>query len=61
MTLHCRYTKRYAVFFDELYIVELYEGNNYEEALQYAMDARKANPSLSIRFFDNHIDKEIEF
>lgn len=61
MKLHCRYIERYAVFFDEMYIIELYEGNSYEEALRYAMDARKANPSLNIRFFDSHINKEIEF
>ena len=31
-----RYTAKYAVFFDGLYIEELYEGDNFDEAIRVA-------------------------
>ena len=52
-----RYTERYAVFFDELYIIELYEGNSYSKALAIAKDAKNHG---NVCFYDNQTNKELE-
>lgn len=54
-----RYTGKYNVFFDGLYIVDLYDGNSYEEALEEAKRARANVPNGWVRLFCE--DKELEF
>lgn len=52
-----RYTGRYAVFFDVLYIVELYEGDSYSKALTITKDAKNYG---NVCFYDNKLNKELE-